>query len=64
VERLGNFECLHRARRLVHVAHADEQPPVEQHPNGLDGVERHALGAFEDLLTELLGSPGTSPDSS
>ena len=37
----------------------DEQPAVEQHPNGLDGIERDALGAAEDLPC---AAPGQARD--
>jgi hypothetical protein len=44
-------------RRLV----LRDQAAVEQHPYRLDGVERHALGALEDLLHDGRGQPRNEP---
>ena len=41
-----------------------EQAAVEQHPHRLDRVQRDALARVEDLVAQLLGSPGTRPASS
>ena len=58
---LGNLEGPNRADRLVDSSFRDEQPAVEQHPHHLDGVERHTLGAAEDLVPQLLRQPGHEP---
>ena len=51
--------------RPVDVALTGEQAAVEQHPHRLDRVERHALGAGEDLGAELArAGPARSPSSS
>ena len=42
----------------------DEQAAVEQHPHGLDRVERDALGTSEDAVAHPAGRPGTRPASS
>ena len=61
VQRLGHLERLDLAGQAVHVALAYEQPAVEEHPHGLDRVERHALGALEDALAELVGEARDGP---
>ena len=50
VQRLGDLERLDRAGRAVLVAVTLQQAAVEQHPHGLDRVERHALGPLDDPL--------------
>ena len=43
----------------------DEDAPVDEHPDRLDGVERHALGALEDLVRHVMrAGPWTNPSSS
>ena len=40
-----------------------QQTAVEQHPDRLDRVQRHALGASRILRPSVSGNPGTSPSS-
>ena len=53
VQRLRHLERLDLARQPVRGAVLDEQAAVEQHPHGLDRVERDALGASEDAVANL-----------
>ncbi len=39
----------------------DEESAVEQHPHHLHGVQRHAFGASQDLVPQLLWQPGDEP---
>ena len=65
VQRLGHLERLDHAGRPVDVALLDEEAAVEQHPHGLDRVQRHALGAGEDAArADPRAGPGTRPVSS
>jgi hypothetical protein len=61
VQRLGNLERVDRAGRPVLVAVALEEPAVEQHANGLDGVERDAFCAVADHAAELAGQTRNEP---
>jgi hypothetical protein len=54
VQRLGNLERRDGASWAVDGSVLREQPAVEEHPNSLDRVERHALGAVEDAPLELV----------
>ncbi len=58
VQRLGHFELVDGADGPEHVPLAGECPAVEQHPHGLDRVQRHALGVLQDPCPEVLGQPG------
>ena len=58
MQRLGDVERGDLARGPVDGAVLDEIAAVEEHAHGLDGVERHALGAGEDLLARLRGEAG------
>jgi hypothetical protein len=61
VQRLGHLERIDCAGRAVLVAVALEQPAIEQHPDGLDRVERDALGAVPDLGARLDRQAGHEP---
>ncbi len=58
MERLGNLERLHRAREAVAAVLGGEQPPVDEHPDGLDRVERNPLGPFTDLRANVRRQTG------
>ena len=58
VQRLRNVQLLGRARRPVDRALLHQQCAVEQHAHRLDRVERHALGASEDLTPKRARQPG------
>ena len=58
VQRLGHVERADRPRRLICAPVRDEEPPVEQHPHRLDGIERYALGPLADRCSELVGQAG------
>src|SRR5437899_1359060 len=53
VQRLGNLERPDLAGDDVRRATFGEQPAIEQHAHRLDGVERHSLGARQDLVAQL-----------
>ncbi len=62
VERLRHFERLHRPRWPVDVPFLHEQPTVEEHAHGLDGIQRDALGPVEDLVAKVVGqTPARGP---
>ena len=63
LQGLGHLERLDHAGRPVDMAFLNEQPAVEQHPHGLDRVQRHSLRPGEDARPEILGQPGTRPVS-
>ena len=54
MQGLGYLERLDLAGWPVHGAFLGEQAAVEQHPHRLDRVERHSLGAREDLVAQAL----------
>ncbi len=58
LKRLGHLERLDHAGRPVDMPFLDEEAAVEQHPHGLDRVQRHPLGPGEDARPEILGQPG------
>ena len=53
VERLGDVEGPDLAHEDVGVVAGFERAAVDQHPDGLHGVERHPLGARDDPLDVL-----------
>jgi hypothetical protein len=61
VQRLGNVEALHLPGERVALSLALEQPAVEEHPHGLDGVQRNALGSVEDLCAQAVRKAGSEP---
>ena len=61
VQRLGHFKRLDCSGQAIRGPLLDEQAAVEQHPNRLDRVQGHALGALEDLPAKLLGQPRDEP---
>ena len=61
VQRLGHLELADLRDGAVDRALLCDQAPVEQHPHRLDGVERDALGAGEDLLTRAFGQARHEP---
>ena len=67
-ERVQGFRDLEGGDRSLSAGTpplALEQPPVEQHPDRLDRVERDTLGTIEHLGRRMSsGRPGTKPSSS
>ncbi len=61
VQRLRHLERLDFPRRPVDGALLHEQAAIEQHPHRLDRVERHALGASEDLVAQPLRQARDEP---
>ena len=61
VQRLRDVERRDLAARDECVAVARQQATVEQHPHGLDRVERNAVGALADLHTQLVAEPWREP---
>ena len=61
VQRLRHLERLHRPGHSVCRAFLNEEPAVEQHPHGLDRVQRDALGAREDAVANLRGKTRHEP---
>jgi len=62
LERLGHVELDDGAGELVAIAvGAREQTLVEQHPHGLDGVQRHALGPIADPHEQVAGETRHHP---
>ena len=55
MERLRNLQRLGLADHAVRVRILCEQAAVEQHPDGLHGVQRHAFRPLEDLRLQALG---------
>ena len=55
VERFGHVEVLDRTRRFEPVPVSAKQPSIQEHPHGLDGIERDPFGAFADLAPNGLG---------
>ena len=62
VQRLRHFERADLADRQVDRPFLHEQAAVEQHPHRLDRVQRHTLGAREDLLAQRRRKTGHEPD--
>ena len=62
VQRLRHLERADLADRAVDRALLHEQAAVEQHPHRLDRIERHALGAGEDLVAQRCRQAGDEPD--
>ena len=56
MQRLRDLELADLAGRAVDGALLHEQAAVEQHADGLDRVERDALGAGEDLRAQRLAA--------
>ena len=54
LQRLRDLELGNLAGQPVGAVLLDEQAAVEQHANGLDGVERDAFGARENPLAKVL----------
>ena len=57
VQRLRDLERFDLAREPVRRAVLHEEAAVEQHPHGLDRVERDAFGAGEDAIANLDRKP-------
>ena len=55
VKRLGHRERLDGPGRRIDRTLLNEQAAIQEHADGLDRVQRHALGAIEDLIAELIG---------
>ena len=55
VQGLRNLECLERSRDPVLTLLTRQHAAVEEHPDGLDGVERYALRPLADLGSGILG---------
>ena len=53
-----HLECLDLADGSVDGAFLDERAAVEQHPHGLDGIERNTLRAGKDLIAQTLRQAG------
>lgn len=58
VQRLGDVELAHIAGQHIARPLLREQPAVQQHADGLDGIQRNPLGAADDASEEILGQPG------
>ena len=58
VQRLGNVELANLADQHVPRAVLLEQPAVEEHPDRLDRIQRHALGLAEDPRRQLVRQAG------
>ena len=58
VQGLGHLEVLDLADDAVGGSLPCEQSPVEEHPHGLDRVERHPLGPGQDLRPQRLRHAG------
>ncbi len=54
MQRLRDLERLDLARGFVDGPFLHEEAAVEQHPDGLDRVQRYPLGPRQDLLTQVL----------
>jgi hypothetical protein len=54
MQRLGHLERLDLARGLVDRPLLGKEAPVEEHSHRLDGIQRHALRAREDLRAQPL----------
>jgi hypothetical protein len=61
VQGLGNLERLNGSRDPVLVILARQHATVEQHPDRLDRVERHALRPLADPDAEVIWQPGHKP---
>ena len=61
VQRLRHLQLFDVARHDIAVALRREQPAIEQHPHGLNRIQRHPLRASEDLGDELARQPGHQP---
>jgi hypothetical protein len=61
MERLGHVEVLDGTRGLETVPVATQQPSIEEHPDGLDGIERDPLRATADLAPDGLGEARHHP---
>ena len=57
VQGLRHLQGVHGAGRPVDAPLLHQVAAVEQHAHGLDGVQRHALGAGQDLPREGIGQP-------
>ena len=57
LEGLGHLERLDRPLQPERAVLADQDPAVDQHPDGLHRIERDALGALEDALPDVVGEP-------
>ena len=61
VQRLGHLERLDRTADAESVALTLQQAAVEQHPDGLDGVQRDAVRPLADRRPDLVGEPRDEP---
>ena len=61
LERLRHLQRLDLAGEAEGMTFADEEPAVEQHADGLDGVERDSLRPDEDAIPELCGKARDRP---
>ena len=57
-QRLGDGELVEIAGRRVGAVPLDEPAVGEEHPDGLDRVQRDAVRAVDDLASGRLGQPG------
>ena len=58
---LGDLEGPELSGDRVGAVALDEDVAVDEHPHGLDGVERYPLGALEDLGGDVLGKALDEP---
>jgi len=61
VKGLGHIEGLDRPGGAVHVSLPRQEPPVEKHAYGLDGVEGDAVGPVADRHPQLRRQAGDEP---
>ena len=61
LEGLRNVERVDGSGGSVHRSLLHEEPAVQQHANGLDRVQRDALGAVADPRPQLCREPGHEP---
>ena len=61
VQGLWDIQRADGPDRTVTRALTNEEPAVDQHAHGLDGIEGHAFGALEDLLAHLGRQPRHEP---
>ena len=55
MQGLRHVERLDRTDRTVRASLGHDETTVEEHPDGLDGVQRHAFGATEDAGDQIFG---------
>ncbi len=61
LQRLRHGQAVEPAADLVRPVDRLELAAVDEHPEGLDRIERHALGPVEDAFRDVGREPGSEP---